>query len=94
MALKSSFADFKTTGYDKHDIKVYIEDVMDYCTMQNYFDPSKKTEAAKRRKPEKAMTCLRASLSPASSAVYKYSLELSAEDLGKFHLVINAPREL
>ena len=43
-------------------------------------------------KPEKAMACLRASLSPASRAVYKYSLGLLA-DLAKPHLVINALRE-
>ena len=36
------------------------------------------------------MACLRASLSPASSAVYKHSLGLSAEDLAKHYLVINA----
>ena len=62
---------------------------MDYCTIQIWFDPSKETEAAKWTKPEEAMACLRASLSPASSAVYKYSLGLSAEDLVKVHLVIN-----
>ena len=39
------------------------------------------------------MACLRASLSPASRAVYKYSLGLLAEDLAKPHLVINALRE-
>ena len=44
-------------------------------------------------KPEKAMACLRASLSPASRAVYKYSLGLLAEDLAKPHLVINTLRE-
>ena len=38
------------------------------------------------------MACLRASLSPASRAAYKYSLGLSA-DLAKPHLVINALRE-
>ena len=39
------------------------------------------------------MACLRASLSPANRAVYKYSLGLLAEDLAKPHLVINALRE-
>ena len=39
------------------------------------------------------MACLRTSLSPASRAVYKYSLGLSEEDLTKPHLVINALRE-
>ena len=55
--------------------------------MRNWFDPSKETEAAKWTKPEKAM------LSPANRAVYKYSLGLSAEDLAKPHLLINALRE-
>ena len=39
------------------------------------------------------MACLRASLSPASRAVYKYSLGLLTEDLANPHLVINALRE-
>ena len=60
--------------------------------MQNWFDPSKES-GCKMEKPEKAMACLRASLSPASRAVYKYSLGLLAEDLAKPHLVINALRE-
>ena len=93
MALNTPFPDFKTTGDDKHDIEVYIEDLTNYCIMQHWFDPSKEAEAAKWTKPEKAMACLRASLSPASRAVYKYSLGLSAEDLAKPHLVINALRE-
>ena len=61
--------------------------------MQNWFDLLKETETAKWTKPEKAIACLRVSLSPASRAVYKYSLGLSAEDLEKPQLVINAPRE-
>ena len=47
-----------TTTDDKHDVKVNI----DYCIMQNWFDPSKETEAANWTKPGKAMVCLRASL--------------------------------
>ena len=43
MALNTPFPDFKTTGDDKHDIEVYIEDLTDYCAMQNWFDPSKET---------------------------------------------------
>ena len=39
------------------------------------------------------MACLRASLSPASRAVYRYSLALLAEDLAKPHLAINALTE-
>ena len=53
MALNTPFPDFKTTGDDKHDIEEYIEDLTDYCTMQNWFDPSKETEAAKLTKPRK-----------------------------------------
>ena len=93
IALKIPFPDFKSTGDDKHDIEVYIEDLTDYCTMQNWFDLSNETEAAKWKKPERAMACLRVSLSPASRAVYKYSLGLSAEGLAKPQLVINALRE-
>ena len=93
MALNTPFPDLKTTGDDKHGIEVYIEDLTVYCTIQNWFDPSKETEAAKWTKPEKAMTCLWASLSHANRAVYKYSLGLSAEDLAKPHLVIDALRE-
>ena len=34
------FPQFKTTGDDKHDVEVYIEDLIDYCIMQNWFDQS------------------------------------------------------
>ena len=61
--------------------------------MQNWFDPSKETEAARWTKPEKAMACLRASLSPAARAVYKYSLGLSEQDQSKPHMVINDLKE-
>ena len=61
--------------------------------MQNWFDMSKETETAKCTKPEKVMACLQVSLSPASRAVYKYSLALSEEDLAKPQLVVNALRE-
>ena len=44
MGLNTPFPDFKTTGDDKHDIEVYIEDLTDYSTMQNWFDPSKETD--------------------------------------------------
>ena len=77
MALNAPFPDFKTTEDDKHDIEVFIEDLTDYCTMQNWFGPFKETETAKWTKPEKAMACL----------------GLSAEDLAKSHLVINVLRE-
>jgi len=80
MATNTPFPEFKTTGDDKHNIEVFIEDLTDYCTMQNWFDPSKDTEAAKWTKPDKAMVCLRAALSPAARAVYKYSLGLAEDD--------------
>ena len=72
MASNTPFPQFKTTGDDKHDVEVYIKDLIDYCIMQNWFDPSKETEAARWTKPEKAIACLQASLSPAAIAVYKY----------------------
>ena len=65
----------------------------DYCIMQNWFDLSKDTEAAKGTKPDKAMACLRAALSPAARAVYKYSLGLTKDDQKKPHMVLNALRE-
>ena len=42
--------------------------------MQNWYETSKEGEAAKWTKPDRAMACLRASLSPAVRTVYKYSL--------------------
>ena len=93
MATNTPFPEFKTTGDDKHDIEVFIEDLTDYCVMQNCFDPSKDTEAAKWTKPDKAMACLRAALSPAARAVYKYSLGLTEDDQKKPHMVLNALRE-
>ena len=51
MASNTPFPQFKTTGDDKHDVEVYIEDLIDYCIMQNWFDPSKETEAARWTKP-------------------------------------------
>ena len=86
------FPEFKITGDDKDDVKVHIEDLTDFCIMQNWFHPSKKTEAAKWTKPEKVMACLWASLSPAARAVYKYSLGLSEADQKKPHMVSNAVR--
>ena len=94
MASNTPFpAQIKATGDDKHDVEVYIEDLIDYCIMQNWFDPSKETETARWTKPEKAKACLRASLSPAARAVYKYSLGLSERDQSKPHMVINALKE-
>ena len=87
------FPQFKTTGDDKHDVEVFIEDQIDYCIMQNWFDPFKETEAAKWTKPENAMAYLRASFSPAARAFYKYSLGLSEQDQRKPHTVINALKD-
>ena len=41
MASNTPFPEFKTTGDDKHDLETYIEDLTDYCIMQNWLDPSK-----------------------------------------------------
>ena len=47
MASNTPFPQFKTTADDKHDVEVYIDELIDYCIMQNWFDPSKETEATK-----------------------------------------------
>ena len=70
-----------------------MPDLTDYCIMQNWFDPSKDTDAAKWTKPDKAMAWLRAALSPAARAVYKYSLGLPEDDQKKPHMVLSALRE-
>ena len=44
-------------------------------------------------KPDKAMACLRAALSPAARTVYKYSLGLAEDDQKKPHMVLDALRE-
>ena len=93
MASNTPFPEFKTTGDDKHDLETYVEDLTDYCIMQNWFDPSKATDAEKWTKPDKAMACLRASLSPAARTVYKYSLGLNEADQKKPHCVVAALRE-
>ena len=74
MASNTPFPEFKTTGDEKQDLEIYIEDLIDYCIMQNWYDTSKETDEAKWTKPDKAMACLRASLSLAARTVYKYSL--------------------
>ena len=53
MALNTPFPEFKMTGDDKHDLETYIEDLTDYCIMQNWFDTSKETDAQKWTKPDK-----------------------------------------
>ena len=39
--------EFKTTGDERHDLETYIEDLIDYCLVQNWYDISKENEAAK-----------------------------------------------
>ena len=89
MASPSSlFLRLKTTGDDKHDMEVYIEDLIAYCVIQNWYDASKETEEQKWIKPVQAMACLRASLSPTVRSIYKYSLGLTKENKKKPHLVV------
>lgn len=87
------FPIFKTKGDEKNDMEVYIEDLIDYCTMNNWYDASKDTEEERWIKADKAMACLRASLPPAVRTVYKYSLGLSEIDQKKPHRVIHADRK-
>jgi len=54
----SPFPSLKTTGDDKHDMEVYIEDLVDYCVMQNWYDPAKESDEQTWTKPDKAMACL------------------------------------
>ena len=89
MASNTPFPEFKTTGNDKHDLETYIEDLTDYSIMQNWFDPLKETDAVKWTKPDKAMACLRASLSPAARTV----LVLDEADQKKPNFVVAALRE-
>ena len=93
MASNTPFPEFKTTGDDKHDLETNIEDLTDYWIMQNWFDPSEETDALKWTKPDKAMACLRASLSPAARTVYKYSLGVDEADQKKPRCVVAALRE-
>lgn len=74
-------------------MEVYIEDLIDYCAMNNWYDASKDTEEERWIKADKAMACLRASLPPAVRTVYKYSLGLSEIDQKKPHRVIHALKE-
>ena len=41
------FPTFKSTGDDKRDMEIYEEDLRDYCTLNNWYDPSKQSEAEK-----------------------------------------------
>ena len=47
MTSNTPFPEFKTTGDEKHDLETYIEDLIDYCVVQNWYDISKESEAAK-----------------------------------------------
>lgn len=58
-------------GDKKQDLETYIEDLIEYCIMQNWYDTLKETDEAKWTKLDKAMTCVRASLSPTARKVYK-----------------------
>ena len=74
MTPNTPFSEFKTTRDEKHDLETYIDDSIDYCIMHNWYYTSEKSEAAKWTKSDKAIACLRASLSPAVRTVYKYNL--------------------
>ena len=92
-SLNLPFPLLKSTGDDKRDIEVYVEDLVDYCVMNNWYDPSKSTDDAKWIKPDKAMACLRASLTKSAGTVLKYSLGLTEENQTKPHCVIQALKE-
>lgn len=66
----SPFPSLKTTGDNKHDMELYVEDLIDGCVMhQNWYDPVKETEAATWIKPDKAIACLGASLHVSSCEI-------------------------
>lgn len=67
---------------------MYIEDLTDYCVMQNWYDMSKSTKEVKWTKHEKAVACLHASLPPAARAEYKFSLGLDEEKQKKPNLAL------
>ena len=54
MTPNTPFSEFKTTRHEKHDLETYIDDLIDYCRMQNWYDTSEESEAAKWTKPDKA----------------------------------------
>ena len=74
-------------------MEIYKEDLRDYCTLNNWYDPSKQSEAEKWVKADKAIACLRSSLTPSARTVFKYSLGLSEAEQKKPHLVLQALRE-
>ena len=87
------FPIFKSTGGDKRDTEIYEEDLRDYCTLNNWYDPSKQSEAEKWVKADKAIACLRSSLTPSARTVFKYSLALNEAEQKKPHVVLRALRE-
>ncbi len=60
------FPVFKVSGDEKSDIEVYVEDLIDYCKMNNWYDASKDTDEQKWTNKDKAMACLRACLTSES----------------------------
>ncbi|CAB3998752.1 Hypothetical predicted protein [Paramuricea clavata] len=93
MATNLPFPIFKSTGDDKRDMEIFEEDLKDYCTLNNWYDPSKSTEEERWIKTDKAIACLRACLTPTARTVYKYSLGLSEAEQKKTHSVLQALRE-
>ena len=53
---------FKSTGDDKRDMETFEEDLKDYCTLNNLYDPSKSTEEERWIKTDKAIACLKIGL--------------------------------
>ncbi len=41
MATNLPFPIFKSTGDDKCNMEIFEEDLKDYCTLNNWYDPSK-----------------------------------------------------
>ena len=60
MATNLPFPIFKSTGDDKRDMEIFEEDLKDYCTLNNLYDPSKSPEEERWIKTDKAIACLRA----------------------------------
>ncbi|CAB4002062.1 Hypothetical predicted protein [Paramuricea clavata] len=74
-------------------MEIFEEDLKDYCTLNNWYDPSKSTEEERWIKTDKAIACLRACLTPSARTVYKYSSGLSEAEQKKPHSVLQALRE-
>ena len=63
-----------------NNVEVYIEDLIGNSVMRNRYDTSKETEQQKWIRPDKAIACLRGSLSAAARTIYQHRLGLSEED--------------